>query len=495
MNTASASPERSAGGLAPTRLLRWAAQQCRPRWVIPTPDAEVLAKQVESLSQANATLTRILSAVEEYVYSGEFLADGTYALRFAGPCRERFLGLPSDAARDAVWVDYVHPDDVELFSSTHEAAKVTGSLDIQYRLCGADGQLRCVRDRGRVRRVGDRLFLDGSVLDVTALREAEQRLTDHVRDIEVLANAHREIALTSDPSAARRAVCRAVRRVCSATGVGLFQADGPNLVLVETDGLDPGPLALPMAGASGTARAYRSGERAFVADAAVSEGISQPLRRATGASSVLFEPVLRGGRSLGVIIVVWGDPVEALPARVQTLLPLLVTEVAVALERADLVDRLSAAAHTDALTGLLNRRALDDLLPVELQRAAQSGLPLCLAMLDLDHFKAYNDSHGHPAGDMLLRQAGRQWRAILRSSDALIRFGGEEFLAVLPECDLPDAWELLEALRRATPLGQSCSIGVTRWDGTEPVAALLHRADQTMYAAKHAGRDRVLVAH
>ena len=454
------------------------------------PDVAALIRQVESLSQANATLNRILGAIDEYVYSGEFLPDGSYVLRYAGPCRERFLGLPSEQARTAVWVDHVHPDDVAVFFSSHEEALAHGTLDIQYRLLGADGRLRWVRDRGRIRHLDGQVYLDGSVLDVTALRQAEQRLTDHVKDIEQLAVAHREMAMTADPHAARRVVCRAVRDLCGATEVALFRPHGPDLVLVHRDGTSHEHLALPITGSSGPAVAYRSGERTFTADPAP---VGHP-GHGQAQVSRLFEPVLRAGRGLGVLAVSWQDRLEGLPDRVQALLPLLLTEVAVTLERADLLERLSVAAHTDALTGLPNRRALEDVLPLELGRAARSGLPLCLAMLDVDHFKAYNDRHGHPAGDLLLREAGQRWTSILRSSDVLVRFGGEEFLAVLPECDLPDAQELLERLRRATPGGQSCSIGVARWDGIEPADALLLRADRTMYAAKHAGRDRVLLA-
>lgn len=453
-----------------------------------------LLSEVERLADANATLTRILGAIEEYVYSGEYLPDDSYVLRFVGPCRERFLGLTEREAERAVWIDYVHPDDVELFAGAHDAAKTSGSLDIQYRLLGADGRLRWVRDRGRMREVGGRLFLDGSVLDVTALCEAEHRLTEHVRDIEALATAHRELASSSDPTAARRAVCRAVRVVCGASGVGLYEPDELRLRLVETDGRVPCEPVLMVTELSGTAGAYRCGDRHFVPDLSAEEGFTHPLRRDGDVVSVLFEPVLSGGRAVGVITVVWDQALASLPARVLALLPLLVTEVAVALERAALVDRLSVAAHTDALTGLPNRRALDDLVPRELERASGSGSPLCLAVVDLDRFKAYNDTFGHAAGDTVLQQAGVRWLEALRAGDTLIRLGGEEFVVLLPDCRLVDAERLLDRLRLSTPLGQTCSIGVAGWDGTETGPELLARADLAMYAAKNSGRDRVLVA-
>lgn len=134
------------------------------------------ARQRATSAEGHATLARILDAIDEYVYTGEFLADNGYQVVFAGPCRERFLGMSIDAARTAVWADYVHPDDVAIFDAAHATAHVTGRLDVEYRLIGADGVVRWVRDRGRVRDDDDRRYLDGSILDVTAMHSAREAL-------------------------------------------------------------------------------------------------------------------------------------------------------------------------------------------------------------------------------------------------------------------------------------------------------------------------------
>lgn len=125
---------------------------------------------------AHATLARILGAIEEYVYTGEFLDDDGYRVVFAGPCRERFLGMSVLDARTAVWADYVHPDDIETFDVAHAAAHASGRLDVEYRLVGADGIVRWVRDRGRLRHEAGRRLLDGSILDVTAMHVAREEL-------------------------------------------------------------------------------------------------------------------------------------------------------------------------------------------------------------------------------------------------------------------------------------------------------------------------------
>ncbi len=146
-------------------------------------------------------------------------------------------------------------------------------------------------------------------------------------------------------------------------------------------------------------------------------------------------------------------------------------------------------ARTDSLTGVANRRAWDEELPRELARAARSGQRVCVALLDLDQFKAYNDDYGHQAGDRLLKEAAAAWEGRLRKTDLLARYGGEEFAVLLPDCALENAMEIAERLRTAQPEG-TCSIGVADWDGREDVAQLVARADRALYAAKAAGRDR-----
>jgi diguanylate cyclase (GGDEF)-like protein/PAS domain S-box-containing protein len=163
-------------------------------------------------------------------------------------------------------------------------------------------------------------------------------------------------------------------------------------------------------------------------------------------------------------------------------------------EREALIAEVQKMAASDALTGLPNRRVLDDQLPREMARALRAGSPLCLAIVDIDHFKAYNDTHGHLAGDAVLRECARAWDAALRGEDLILRFGGEEFLVVLPDCDGEEAGEIVERLRAATPEGQTCSAGLALWRAGESVDDLVARADKALYEAKEAGRDRLVSA-
>jgi diguanylate cyclase (GGDEF)-like protein len=165
---------------------------------------------------------------------------------------------------------------------------------------------------------------------------------------------------------------------------------------------------------------------------------------------------------------------------------------AVARERAELVAKLEEVAQTDDLTGLPNRRAWNQELEREVARARREGTALCVAVIDLDRFKEYNDLHGHQAGDRLLWKIASVWRARLRATDVLARYGGEEFVVALPDCDLDDGRQLMERLREATPTDQTCSIGLVQWNGRETPDDLLGRSDDALYSAKAAGRNRVV---
>lgn len=166
----------------------------------------------------------------------------------------------------------------------------------------------------------------------------------------------------------------------------------------------------------------------------------------------------------------------------------------IAAEREELLAEVENAARSDALTGLPNRRALEEIMPREMARARRNESSLCLAIVDVDHFKAYNDGHGHLAGDEVLRECAVAWDSELRGEDTIVRFGGEEFLVLLPDCTLEQAAEIVERLRGVTPRGQTCSAGLARWDAAESFDVLLGRADAALYAAKESGRDRLVTA-
>ena len=166
-----------------------------------------------------------------------------------------------------------------------------------------------------------------------------------------------------------------------------------------------------------------------------------------------------------------------------------------------LIWRLSDAAVTDSLTGLMNRRGFQELIATELERARRSGQPLSLVIGDLDHFKTLNDSFGHGAGDRALEQLSLILDTAKRRIDTAARIGGEEFAVVLPDSDHHAAYILAERMRREVretfmyePYELTISLGVATFPAhASSVEALVEQADEALYAAKALGRDRTVV--
>jgi two-component system cell cycle response regulator len=169
------------------------------------------------------------------------------------------------------------------------------------------------------------------------------------------------------------------------------------------------------------------------------------------------------------------------------------------------LDHSLELAVTDQLTGLHNRRFLTSQLTDLIERVRVDGTPLSLVIADIDHFKSINDTHGHDAGDLVLKEFATRLSANARAMDSACRFGGEEFVVIMPGADLDAARSLAERVRRAVgdspirvstdkQLDVTVSLGVARLEPGDDLGRLLKRADQALYAAKQRGRNRVIVA-
>lgn len=337
----------------------------------------------------------------------------------------------------------------------------------------------------------------GVVIDVLVRRvqrgatESESR----ARTLAAIGGVARELARSTEADAARPAICEAAVEVAGASSASLWEPDasGGALVATASSGARFTDAALPLVGhPSGVVRALVSAEPMFVVDAPDHRGIDQELVRRTEAASCLFQPVLRDGSPVAVLAIVWDQRLERLTDELSQTVELLAAEASIAIERAEFLSRLEHVARTDNLTGLPNHRAWEEDFPREVARAGREDSPLCVAVLDLDHFKKYNDRHGHQAGDLLLKEIAASWQERLRATDVLARYGGEEFALALPGCLAVEAESLLERLRHAMPHGETCSAGLAWWDGEESSQALFGRADTALYKAKARGRNRVV---
>jgi diguanylate cyclase (GGDEF)-like protein len=215
-------------------------------------------------------------------------------------------------------------------------------------------------------------------------------------------------------------------------------------------------------------------------------------------------PLIAHGGELGLMHLRLDETVpdrEALLSLAQT----LCEQVALSLSNAKLRHELREQSLRDPLTGLHNRRFMEEMLRKELQRAARNGTPVSLVMVDLDHFKQINDRHGHAAGDAVLRATGKLLARSLRASDAACRYGGEEFVLILSNCNKAQAAHKADQIREALlglvitdsgqPLQVTASFGVASSDEVDDDALLLHEAaDGAVYEAKRRGRNCVVVA-
>ncbi len=295
----------------------------------------------------------------------------------------------------------------------------------------------------------------------------------------------------------RRSFCQAAARLLRADTATLWELRDDELVLTASvEAMPTTAPRLPIGPGSAVGRAAADGARFFAGDARADPDADPEAVARLGLRSILAEPIGIGERAMGAIAVGWREPVDDLEPLVSGFVSLMAVQASMAIERADLAERLEHQALNDPLTDLLNRRGLARELDREMARAARRGSPLGFALMDLDNFKVYNDRHGHPAGDRLLVRAAHAWRARIRVQDTLARYGGEEFVLLLPDCGVGPAspLEVVERVRTATPDGQTASVGLAIWDGREPAHRLAERADAALYLAKASGRDRALAA-
>lgn len=292
-----------------------------------------------------------------------------------------------------------------------------------------------------------------------------------------------------------------------ATSVRLLDATGKNLELAAHTGLDSeycrrGPIPL---GASAAGRAALTGEPVLIDDVE-QDGVYHKgdLLARVGLRSLLCLPLTVRSRCIGVITLYHRAPRSYAPEELRFLQTFAGT-VSIAIDNARLYGEQSRLAVTDGLTGLYNHKHFHEMLALELGRARRYGQPLSLLLLDIDHFKSYNDARGHQAGDTLLRDLAGLFQSEARQHDHVARYGGEEFAFLLPQSDKRQASEVAKRLCRAVEqrgfranevsedvLTVSIGVAACPEDAMQPLE-LVAAADQALYSAKRQGRNRVEV--
>jgi diguanylate cyclase (GGDEF)-like protein len=325
-------------------------------------------------------------------------------------------------------------------------------------------------------------------------RQADAAATSARTMARVTELAH-ELAALSDGPAARRSLCEGALRVTLACDSVLWEPTGPEnqLRASASAGRSAATDVLATSEASpGAIKAALTATPCIEFHPAAAPPIAVGADQSSDGRA--WQPIVHESRVIAVLELSWSDARFLQDPPTLALAGLLAVEASVTLQRLELLAKLEEIAQTDELTGLPNRRAWHERIPAELARASRPGEGVSVVMLDLDHFKHYNDTHGHQAGDRLLKQVASVWSNELRPTDILARYGGEEFALALPACPLSQALKIVERFRAAIPDAQSCSAGLASWNGTETAEELLDRADRALYQAKRAGRNRSTTA-
>ena len=216
-------------------------------------------------------------------------------------------------------------------------------------------------------------------------------------------------------------------------------------------------------------------------------------------------PLIAQGESLGVMYLSNEIGAGSLPQSKQQLAQTVAEQIGLALANLNLQETLRNQSIRDPLTGLYNRRYLEEALGREMRRGSRSGRSVGIIMIDIDHFKTFNDTYGHAAGDRVLKEVANYLQHSIRGEDVACRYGGEEFLLVLPEINPVDAWQRAETIREAIreirielngqPISQiTVSLGVAVFpDQGTSGDTVIRAADEALYRAKEQGRDQVVM--
>ncbi len=401
------------------------------------------------------------------------------------------MGVEPAALIGARPVDFVHPDDRADFIVAGREYLLTGRPTRQeLRFVRMDGEIRwlCLDRAPMAGPAGTRWVL-GVAQDSTARKAAELALLHSRNDLAAVAAVAKCVQSGDDP---RPLVAATIRSLSGADSVLMIEAAGDgSLQVTAADGGDLLGRSLSLDETSMTAEVWRSGERAFIPDITGDPRVHPGLMACGHVVGALWQPVTVQGRVEAVIVVGWRHRIDDLGDRAVRVVEVVADEAGASLRAARLHRELERSANTDPLTGSLNRRAWDRELHTLMDLAQLTGEPLAVAVVDLDHFKAFNDHFGHVAGDALLAEFADAAARCLRKQDVFARWGGEEFVVALPDCTQAEAADILDRVRLSVPAGLSCSIGHTTWIPGEALTSCIGRADSALYNAKKDGRNRV----
>jgi diguanylate cyclase (GGDEF)-like protein/PAS domain S-box-containing protein len=459
-----------------------------------------------------------------------------------------YTGMALEQLRGVGWTVIVHPDDLDLCATAWKTALRTGEpYDVQYRLRRKDGAYRWFLCRANPIRDANGTIVKwfGTCTDIESNKQNEQILEEQIleRTLQLAdANARLQEEM-SERDCARQELDQQNDKMMSelkqrsdrATmlakmGELLQSCMSRDEVIAAALGfapkifptargavilLNPTRSAAEVIGSwtdcqlpalefeSTECWALRTGHPHLVESG---DSTARCAHAAGVDCSYVCIPILAQGETLGILHLQMTSDAPPLGAAELSFKTTFAGQVGLSMANIKLRDALRTQSVRDALTGLYNRRYLEEMLEREVRRAGRAQQSLGILMIDLDHFKTFNDSYGHDAGDAVLRETGASLTKGIRAEDFVCRFGGEEFVVILPTADLESALARAERLRlkmreltivyQGKSMGMiTISVGVAAFPqhGTSP-KELMAAADAALYEAKHRGRDQVVAA-
>jgi diguanylate cyclase (GGDEF)-like protein/PAS domain S-box-containing protein len=500
------------------------------RWVIRAVFTDGLAKYHavgEDITAQKLAAQQLEQSEQKYRSLFETMAQGVVyqdaegKIISANPAAERILGLTLDQMQGRTSVDpywrAIHPDGTDFPGETHPAMValhtgravkdvVMGVYNPQsdsYRWININASPQFLPGEDRPYQVYATFEdITPQKLSELAIQKANQQLQKGVEQLSLLAQLDELLQMCQNEQEAYAAIGTLIARI--------FPEESGVIAVAEND--DSIRVVMRW-GATGHAEsltpdgcfALRRGRPYLVED--TSAGLICSYMNPEAPSTSLCIPMIAQNEvygSLHLLAPLGGNGSGGLDESSRKLGMMVANSIALALSNIRLREKLRAQAVRDPLTGLYNRRFMEESLNRELERARRKGTPLGVMMLDIDHFKAYNDRYGHEAGDRLLTAVANLMRARIRTSDIACRYGGEEFIIVLPETNSKAALERAELLTQQISQLRiefeeqlldpvSVSVGVASYPGDgQDVQTLLRLADKALYRAKDLGRNRVM---